>query len=82
MKYRRTIVANTKQPLEYDLVDAMLRVIDNHIKHSDIPESPAKGTEGEMKSIAAAFNISRESAKALMINELGYTEESFEGVNV
>lgn len=81
-KSKRTIIASTLQPLVYDLREGMMEVIENYIHNSSIDERLESEIEDEMKAIAAAFNISRESAKYLMINELGFEETDFEGVRV
>lgn len=70
--------ATNDQELVYDLRDALDKVTDKY-NAASIPVSGDWETETdhEIETIARAFNITEDSAKCLMINELGWDESFF-----
>ena len=66
-------IKSSKHPVVFDLKDSLMDVIDIYNGQS----KPLSGdweteTAHEQQTIADAFNISLASAKAIMINELGF----------
>lgn len=77
---KRSIKADTGDQI-IDLLGLLYDVTDKY--NTSHPISGDWDTEAnhEMLTIADAFNISAESAKALMINELGFSERDFRMYN-
>lgn len=68
--------SNTK--VVFDLGHALMDVVDKYNSTSTpVSGDWATETEDEMYTIAEAFNISAESAQALMIYELGFDPSDF-----
>lgn len=72
---KRVVKASSK--VVFDLMDALIDVVDQY--NTSTPVSGDWDTEAdhEMHAIAEAFNISTETAKAIMINELGFEPADF-----
>lgn len=73
---KRQIKAYTA-PVVFDLRDGLMMIADRYNTSDPVSGDWETEVEHEMKTIADAFNISEESAKDLMINELGFGDIDF-----
>lgn len=67
----------TASEVVFDLCDALMDIAEGYVVSRPVSGNWDTETEHEMKAIAKAFNISEKSAKALMINELGFDPSEF-----
>lgn len=72
---KRMIRANSKVMI--DLQDVLMEIADKYNTSHPVSGNWDTETETEMRDIAESLNISEDSAKCLMINELGFGEEDF-----
>ena len=62
----------------YDLNGALYNIAEKYTSSTPVSGDWDTETEAELEEIVQTFNISPESAKALMIYELGFTEDMFD----
>lgn len=62
----------------YDLNGALYNIAEKYNSSTPVSGDWDTETEAELNEIVQTFNITPESAKALMIYELGFTEDMFD----
>lgn len=70
-------VVRASSQLVYNLPEAVMDVVDIYNSSTPVSGDWATETEHEMNTIAEAFNVTPETAKAIMINELGFEPADF-----
>ena len=74
---KRFIKSSSRNTTVFDLSDALHDIAEKFVTSKPLSGDWDSEIDYEVEMIANAFNISTESAKALMINELGFDEYMF-----